>query len=139
MKKHILYLLIILLFSSTVSCTCDDDFEDFYNGDWSYKLSDEYAIEHINYKEVILCSINRKHNVASTIILDEHIVMFCHNDRIALLKTLVNGENYYHHFNIHTGELKRNLTPEEINGIIVNEKTCAWIRTDGVPEGAVFE
>lgn len=156
MKKILHLLFILLLITSLSACTSNTEENNIntdgvHNGDWSYKLPNNYEIWHINSRKII-CGKKDGKNSLSNIISENYILEFNYNERYVCLKCVEVTQD----FSTEIDESNPNFyiidTMEDaVYGAYTNADfegkvkdmnllfNSNWIKTKPIPDGATFE
>lgn len=94
MKKCIKIISIILLVISLSACTSNTVIYGIHNGDWSYKLPNNYEIWRINSREIV-CGKKDGENSLSNVINENYVLEFKYNERYVCLKCVETTQNLY--------------------------------------------
>lgn len=151
MKKCIKIISIILLIMSLSACASNAISSGINNGDWSYKLPNNYEIWRINSREIV-CGKKDGENSLSNVINENYVLEFKYNERYVCLKCVEATQNLSaeidksnpNFYIIDTmkdtiyGAYTNTDFQDKIKdmGLIFNTD---WIKTTPIPEGANFE
>lgn len=151
MKKFLYFIFTILLIISSSACTANSVTYGVNNGDWSYKLPNNYEIWRLNSREII-CGKSDGNNSLSNIISENYILEFKYNERYICLKCIKatvdlsteidkSNPNFYiidtlenTVYGAYTSTDCENKI-KDMNLIFNTE----WIKTTPVPDGAEFD
>lgn len=140
-----------MLVISLSACTSNTIPSDINNGDWSYKLPNNYEIWRINSREIV-CGKKDGENSLSNVINENYVLEFKYNERYMCLKCVEatqdlsaeidkSNPNFYIIDTMEDtiyGAYAHTDYENKVNdmGLIFNTN---WIKTTPIPEGAEFE
>ena len=155
MKKVSIFLVIVFIFTFFLN-SCSFNYEDnsenskIKNGDWAYKLPNEYEIWHINSRSIV-CGKKKTTNSINTLI-GGFISAFCYNKNIVVLQQvdvptdisepIDTSKPVYYIIDTINDKLYGPFTADEYEDKINEFKTNGltdWIYTVPTPEGVVYE
>ncbi len=151
MKKFLQFISIVLLIIPLSACTSNTITYGVNNGDWSYKLPNNYEIWHLNSREII-CGKRDVDNSLSNVISENYILEFKYNERYVCLKCVeatrdLSVEIDESNPSFYIIDTIENTIYETYTDTDFEDKIKAmslvfntnWIKTTPIPEGAEFE
>lgn len=151
MKKSIKIISITLLIMSLSACASSTIPYGIHNGDWSYKLPNNYEIWRINSREIV-CGKKDGESSLSNVINENYVLEFKYNERYVCLKCVEatqdlsaqidkSSPNFYI-IDTMKDTIYGAYTNTDFKDKIIDMElifNTDWIKTTPIPKGANFE
>lgn len=139
----------ILLLSILAACSFADSAEEVGNSDWSYDLPNDYAIWHVNSRNIVCGKKRTPHSISD--VGGTYVTQFCYNSQYVCLQCAdvpsdlseeidTSNPDYYiidTNTDAVNGPLKKEAFEELLDSMDPEEFT-PWIQTKPMPMDARF-